>query len=391
MKVLLLFTYNVSLNLWDKLGIIQREILLYKQLIENNTSIIFLTYGDKRDLKILKPSEKIRIIPVYDMIKSRIQKFMFIKSLFLPIKLRNIFKEVDIIKTNQIQGSLIGVLAKLIFKKKIVIRGGYEWLINHIHQPINKSLKNYIRYLIKYFWIFIYELIVYKFADGIILTNENEISFIIKNFKLNKKNKNKKICHIYNYIDTDLFKPLNLPKKDKHVLFIGRLTKIKNLFSLLNAFKDLKDFHLNIIGKGVLEEKLKKYAEKLNINVKFLGLYPNHEIPKIINQHQIFIIPSYKEGNPKALLEAMSCGICCIGTKVWGISNLISHRENGYICDTNPHSIREAILNVYHDHSLRKKLNKNARNYILKNFSLDLIANKEKQFYNYILKKHKDM
>ena len=83
----------------------------------------------------------------------------------------------------------------------------------------------------------------------------------------------------------------------------------------------------------------------------------------------------------------MSCGSACIGTNVHGINSLLEHEENGYLCETNPQSIRNAIIKLYSNKPLRQKLGRNARQYILDNCSLDIISEKEYLFYKEILYK----
>lgn len=386
MNNLLIFTYGVSLEKWDKDGILSREIALYKNLSKKNVNFKFLTYGNENDLKYSNLLQNIDIVPVGNLLNFRIPKLHFLKSLLLPFKLKCIFKEIDIIKTNQIKGSWVACIAKIFFKKKIVIRGGYEWLNRHIILSKKKGIKNLIKYIINYVLIYINEFFAYKLADGIILTSKPDISFIIKCFKLNKKFNNNKICHFFNYIDVNLFKPLNSLKKDKHILFIGRLTAQKNLYSLLTAIEDLKEFALDLVGHGPLEKELLKRIKEREINVNFLGMFPNMDIPKLINQYQIFILPSYWEGNPKVLLEAMSCEVACIGSNIPGIKGVLKHKQNGYLCGTSSNSIRDAILTIYNDEKLRKKISKNARTFILDNCSLKTITNQEFLFYKEILK-----
>jgi len=282
------------------------------------------------------------------------------------------------------EGSLIVCIAKLLFKKKLIIRCGWEWLRTYISNYKIKENKNYLKYVLRYIWMYLIEFISYKLADGIILTNKQDIEFIIKTFRL-EKNK-EKIKLFFNFINTDLFKPLGLAKKDNSILFIGRLTEEKNLFNLIKAFKGLNNFSLDIIGKGPLERKLLDSAKDHGVHVNFLGVFPNNKLPEIINQYPIYILPSYYEGNPKTLLEAMSCEVACIGTDVFGISNVIKHGINGFLCDTNPESIKNAILEVYQDQKLREKMSKNARKFILNNCSLDSIAEMELQLYKDVLK-----
>ncbi|MHA1285323.1 MAG: glycosyltransferase family 4 protein [Promethearchaeota archaeon] len=275
-------------------------------------------------------------------------------------------------------------MAKLIYRKKIIVRGGYEQLKNYILKNTLEKNKSKLRYWLNYFFIYLIELISYKLADKIILTNKEDIEFVIKKFRLNKK----KVNLIYNFIDINLFKPLKLKKKEKHIIFIGRIDKEKNLINLIKAFEDLNDFTLNIIGEGSNDYKklLLTIIRKSKIKVNFLGRIPNNKIPELLNQHEIFILPSYYEGNPKALLEAMSCGIPCIGTNVFGIRTIIKHKENGILCNTNSESIKNAILNLYYDQDLKNKISKNARKYILENYSLKSIIEKEFNIYRELLK-----
>lgn len=385
MNLLLTFTDNVSLQDWNRTGMIYREISLYNNLQKKNIAVWFLTYGNEGDLKFSRLLNGINIIPCFNLVKSKIPGLTFIKSLFLPIKLRNFFRKADILKTNQLNGSWVAWIGKLLFKKILIVRGGYDWLISHIILSKPKGFIGNMKYFFSYFRIYLYELIAYKLADGIILTSELDISFIIKCFKLKKKYKKHKIIQLYNYIDESLFKPLKIPKKDKYILFVGRLNEQKNLHNLFYAFKKLPGYRLDIIGTGPLKDTLKKEADHLGINVNFLGLFPNNRMPEIINQYKIFILPSYWEGNPKVLLEAMSCGVACIGTKVWGIKNIINHRENGYLCGTSSNSIKRAIVTLYNNQSLREKIGKNARTFILEHCSLNSITNKEYEFYNELL------
>ena len=83
----------------------------------------------------------------------------------------------------------------------------------------------------------------------------------------------------------------------------------------------------------------------------------------------------------------MSCGIACIGTNVRGINNIIKHNENGYLSEIYPSSIRNAILTLENDAVIREKLGKNARKFIINNYSLELVVNKEYLLYEQILRK----
>ena len=60
----------------------------------------------------------------------------------------------------------------------------------------------------------------------------------------------------------------------------------------------------------------------------------------------VFILPSYYEGHPKVLLEAMSCGLPCIGTNVRGIREDVEHMKTGYLCETDHNSIADGLFEL---------------------------------------------
>ena len=113
----MLFTYNRSLALWDKLGILTREIELYKLLQKKGTEITLLTYGDESDLQFLSLLNNISILPIKGLIESSNRWIKFLKSLFLAFKLKKEINEVEIVKTNQLEGSWVGWLVKILYHK----------------------------------------------------------------------------------------------------------------------------------------------------------------------------------------------------------------------------------------------------------------------------------
>src|SRR3972149_402807 len=66
-------------------------------------------------------------------------------------------------------------------------------------------------------------------------------------------------------------------------------------------------------------------------SVRFMGSISNEELPPVLNRYRFFALPSVREGMPKALIEAMACGLVCIGTDVEGINEIIRDGENGFL------------------------------------------------------------
>jgi len=393
MRLALFFTIGVSLKMWDEFGLLDREIKPYNKLADFFDKIYFITYGDKEDLKYKDLLAKnIIILPKKINLPNKIY------SLLIPFFYWQELKNTDILKTNQMAGSWAAVLAKIIFKKKLIVRCGYQWSLHTLEWGMG-WFKKLLVYLV--------ELISYKFADAIVVTSNQAKEYVEKRYRISSK----KVHLVSNYIDTDLFKSKeyypNLQIKSKstnrRLCFVGRLEKQKNLFSLLEAIKILDlnlGLNLVIFGKGSLEDKLKKFSSENNLCIstskdknpresasiiEFRGNIPNNQLPEELNKCEIFILPSFYEGNPKTLLEAMSCGLSVIGTNVRGINNIIKHKENGYLCETSAESIKNAIQEVMGDKELQEKIGKNARQYVVENNSLEKIIKKELKLINKVL------
>jgi len=353
----LFFTAGISLKTWHDIGMIDREVAIYNELSKHFKHIYFFTYGDKEDLKFKSYlADNITIIPKKYISNSLLYSFM------MPFIHHKILKDVDILKTNQMWGSWSAVLAKLIYRKKLIVRTGYMLSIHYA----KRNPKSRINWLMK-----IIEMIAYKLADAIITTSQTNFEYVERNYSPSGTH-----VLIPNYIETEVFKPMDIAKKKGTICFIGRLTKQKNLFTLLEALKGLP-YTLTIIGSGEQEEQLKKFAAENKVEANFLGNVPNHELPKILNQHELFILPSLWEGMPKTLLEAMACGMPVIGTRIDGTKEVIEHGRNGILCSTNTDSIREAIVTLMEDRELRQRLGENARKRIVEDYSLANLADKE--------------
>ena len=357
MNVLLLMTTGMSLKRWNELGQLSRELNIYQKLGQKIGHIYIFSYG-KNEEKYVRNYPNISVISKFKWFPVLKRGNRFLEPFYqhLSITLRNkLFEQMDIIKTNQFYGSDFGIKIKKKFDCKLIIRMGYYYTSDKKLFNKEKVYKKQIRKERKYF----------SKADSIIVTTLKDKEFISKTYKLNKNVVN----YIPNYIETDIFKPLDL-EKEYDILFIGRLNEVKNLRSLLEAVIG-KNLKLLFIGRGKLKKDLLHFARSNNIDLNIVDRVENKELPLFYNRTRIFILPSFHEGNPKTLLEAMSCGCVCIGTDVNGINNIIQHRVNGFLCETDSKSIKKAISEVYENKNLQKTISQEARNTILENFALE--------------------
>lgn len=361
----LFFTTGVSLKTWHEIGMISREVAIYNELSKYLKHIYFFTYGTEEDLRFNDYlADNITIIP------KRYISDDLLYSLTIPLIHYGTLKTVDILKTNQMYGSWSALLTKVIYRKKFIVRAGYMLSVDFAA----KNPKSRQEWLTKAI-----EMVAYRTANGIITTSRTNFEYVEKNYHP---------CGIHvlipNYAEIDVFKPMNVQKKEGSICFVGRLVKEKNLFALIESLKGLP-YTIGIVGSGEEEERLKIFAANNGVQANFLGNIPNHELPGILNEHELFVLPSLWEAMPKTLLEAMACGLPVIGTNVDGIREVIRHRENGILCDTDRRSIREAIVGVMKDGETKRTLGRNARKTIEGMYSLEKSAEKELELYLQLL------
>ncbi len=386
-KLLVFFTYGISLKLWSDKGLLERELQLYKALSKDGVDVVFLTYGNKDDLLFEEYCSPIQILPVYSRLRKPAWKlFSAFQSFLVPFYFKQTFKDSNILKTNQMLGSWVAVVGKLLYRKKLIVRCGYEMLLNVLREGNNRFLQR-LMYCLEY--------ISYRIADRIILSSKNSLDFVIRSFPFMQKKH--KIELVPNYIDTELFRPLEVDIAKslasstgknvggKAIVYVGRLSREKNLHSVIEALAGTGiGFHL--IGDGEQREELSLLASRLGVVVDFLGVVPNNQLPFILNQYSVFILPSLYENHPKSLLEAMSCGMAVIGTKVSGIQEIIQDKINGFLCEPTPQSIREVILKVFSHLNQLSDPRKKARDYVIENCRLETVVAREIGIYNQLLK-----
>ncbi|MCP8310249.1 MAG: glycosyltransferase family 4 protein [Candidatus Methylarchaceae archaeon HK01M] len=358
----LFFTYGKSLKTWADVGSLDRELELYKRLAKILKEVNIVTYGGRKDKLYIKSLGEINLLSItwYPNLKWTILNLLL---RYLP----QIYKS-SILKTNQIKGSEVPLWFKKRFGKKLIVRCGYLYSYFEKKQSKNKKIiSNAIRL----------ERDVFLSADISIVTSSWQRNIVIKSYNI----KPEKIRVIPNYVITDVFKPHPGVQKKYDLIFVGRAGSQKNIGNLLKAIQYLKkkgrSISLLMVGGCCYDNEIKQTVDHYALDVTFRGNVPNFDLSHILNQAKVFILPSYYEGHPKTLLEAMSCGLPCIGSDVVGIREDIEHMKTGYLCKTDYESIANAIETVLSDESLQNIIGNNAWKYILKRYAIDRILRME--------------
>lgn len=152
------------------------------------------------------------------------------------------------------------------------------------------------------------------------------------------------------------------------LLYAGRLDSNKSVDTLLSAINLLDPEYrerimLNVVGSGPEEPNLRKLAGSLGIEsaVSFEGSIPyGPELERYFRESDILVLPSLTEGTPKVLFEAMAYGLAIIATNVGGIPSATENGKCAYLVPAgSPESIRDAIVKVITDATLRTGLIEN--------------------------------
>lgn len=303
----------------------------------------------------------------YKVIPNRYNLHRWIYAFLMPILNKKYFKECDVFRVMHLTGEIPAILGKILYKKKIVATYGYHYsehakLEGHLFRPILFKLR---------------ELVSIRFFDGIIVTTEKLYDYISNFIPI------KRITLIPNGVDTVLFSPSKKihnsgNKEKKTIIYIGRFSQQRKLFILIEAVSRLKErFRILFIGDGKLKQRLKLYADRLGVEAKFEGVVEYWKIPNFLQASDIFVLPSLSEGHPKALLEAMSCGLACLASDIKAIREILKDGFNGLLFKLHQNDLIEKLTYLLHNEEILSKLGQEARNLIIANYDINRLIEKE--------------
>jgi len=329
-------------------------------ILEPLSNELFVITGKFPD----RPNKRIHIIRIKSDEKKQLTLIRAIKYLFKQLKtaysLIKISKNVDVVIFHI--GTGIDVLpiltAKLLRKKTVKVATGLS----------SKVAKRDIRKLFGMGKIIIPRIfkIIEKINSGlldrIIIYSEN----IIKEYDLERYKNKITIAHEH-FLDFNKFKIIKrLDERDDLVGYIGRLSEEKGTLNFVNAIPEIskeKEIKFVVGGEGQLRSEIENYLNEKNLDdkVKLAGWIPHDELPDYLNELKLVVLPSYTEGLPNTILEAMACGTPVLATPVGAIPDVIKDGETGFIMENNsPECIAENIVRAL-AHPNINEITKNAR------------------------------
>jgi glycosyltransferase involved in cell wall biosynthesis len=194
--------------------------------------------------------------------------------------------------------------------------------------------------------------IAFKLSTTIILYTPN----LAKEWNL-EKYEDKIIFANELYLDFNKFKNFKQINERSNIIgYVGRLSPEKGIKNFLDAvpliLNDKDDLLFYIIGDGNLMDYVKTYVDDNNLKekIKILGSVSHDELPEYLNELKLLIMPSYTEGLPNIMLEAMACGTPVLASPVGSIPDIINDGWNGFIMDDNKsRSISKNVKKILED------------------------------------------
>lgn len=264
------------------------------------------------------------------------------------------------------------VIAKLLGKKSILILGGsLPKILSDTKDPLA-----YISIALEKSCCF--------FSDKLILYSNNLINeWDLENYK------HKILIASEHFVDLNLF---NMQKQfsDRELIigYVGRLSKEKGVNNLLKSVKvllsSLASLKFIIAGDGELRNDVINLSDEFKNRISYLGWVRHDNLPQVFNMIKLLVIPSYTEGLPNVMLEAMACGTPVLATRVGAIPDIINDNITGFLLkNNNPKNIIIKINECLNDPNLYL-ISKNAQRFIEQHFTYDKAIIKWKKVFDMI-------
>ena len=343
---------------------------LSKKLIEKGHKVTIITRGslNKTQREVIDGVEviKVRFIPLYPF-------YIHLHGIFVNKIFRSIESRIDIVHFHSPLPPFVKTSLPLITTLHTPMLVDYRYVkLTSFYSILSKISARFVSYSL--------ELKLLQTSDRV-TTVSGSIAQELKKYYMDTN----KIFIIGNGVDEKLFVPAqnDIENKNKYIMYAGRIDREKGLFDLIECAKSIcnqrPDVLFLLAGSGPDFDPLKKKAKKLGLQDKFifLGQVGRDQLVRLYQNSTVFAFPSYHEGIPTVLLEAMACGLPIIATNVRGNRDLIIPGKNGILVPPrSPKEIADAILKLLDDDNMRKELGKNARKTIEEKFTWDIVYTK---------------
>jgi glycosyltransferase involved in cell wall biosynthesis len=317
--------------------------------------------GFTRDPRLL---ERVTLLPKRGPWPNRLY------ALLLPVIYRREFRQCHVLRVLQFPGVIPALVARVLFGVPFVVTYGYHYA--EVARVAGSRWKPWLYRLL--------ERIAFPRALAVIVTSREMEAL------LGSRPRPPRLGYFPNGVDTARFAPIrdgDPGRAWRSVLYVGRLEPEKNLIRLIDALALIRTppLRLTVIGDGSLTLELAQQARARSVEVEFKGTVPHSELPKHLNETDLFVLPSLTEGHPKALIEAMACGLPCAASARGGNLTLIEDGVTGLLFDPeDTRGIARVIHRVLTDMDLARRLGEAARAAVVARYDAHALLKEEVSF-----------
>jgi glycosyltransferase involved in cell wall biosynthesis len=285
-----------------------------------------------------------------------------LRALEMPVRHRREFRRCAVNRVFQLTGIVPALLARLWWGTPFVTTYGF-WYARLARTSASRIAMRAL------------ERVGLRLAAGVIVTTEELRAYVRTLVPADR------IHLIPNGVDLGLFAPAARRVNRGAILYIGRLSEEKNLSALVQAAAALRarvPSRLVMIGAGPLRDRLEAEARAAGVPAEFPGVVDHQLIPRWLEGADAFVLPSFTEGHPKALIEAMAAGVPCVASDCAGNRALVKDADAGLLFDPHdPAGLAAALERVLTDETLASTLGRHGRDLIARDYDLARLVQSE--------------
>ncbi len=189
-------------------------------------------------------------------------------------------------------------------------------------------------------------------------------------------------------IEPERLRPVEHQGIGNRLIFVGRIVEQKGLVVLFESLQQLlpkyPDLHLTVVGDGPDRRLLTDRAAAMGLeaNVEFVGARSQGEVAELLARSDVFVIPSYAEGVPVVVMEALGSGLPVVATFVGGMAELVEDSTNGFLVRPgDPDQLAARIGDLVGDPELRSRLGRAGRDRVIEHFDSSIEARRLGQLF----------
>lgn len=323
----------------------------------------------------------------------------FKRNIDIVSHLANVWKLTRLIKEKKYDcihahNPVAGLIARLAGKISGVPHIIYTAHGFYFHENMNRVAYNIV-YCLEKIWARL-------FTDYLFFQSEEDYTLAVRKGFCDSR----RLVHIGNGVSTSVFNPIlydriklrsqmGFEQSDTVIIFVGRPVREKGINELLAAFQLIREgcprVKLMLVGctvegdRGVacLTDLLRNMPVEFASDIFILGF--RDDVPQLMSSADIFILPSYREGLPRSIIEAMAMGKPIIATNIRGCREEVCDGVNGYLCEVkNINDLAAKINMLLKEPGMIEKFGLNSRKIFLDKYDEQVVLNKQIEVYRQI-------